>query len=116
MGKSQRTKGAVFERDIAKLFTAALRPEQPFQRNIGQARDGGCDINVGPLMVECKRRASLKVLRQWVQQATVSKGGTIPVVVMREDGGDEPMVLLRFRDFIQFIEDAQMMPIWNERA
>ena len=55
-------------------------------------------------MVECKRRASLKVLRQWMQQAAVSAGGSKPVVVMREDGGDEPMVLLRMRDFLPLVQ------------
>jgi hypothetical protein len=107
MSKSQRTKGAVFEREVGVLFSTAFKVDTPYKRNIGQARDGGCDIHVGPFKVECKRRASLKVLRMWMQQATVSAPcvpphvcGSIPVVVMREDGGGEPMVLLNMSDFL----------------
>lgn len=67
------------------------------KRNIGQARDGGCDINVGPLVVECKRRKTLGTVYGWLQQA-INAGGGVPVVVAREDQG-EPIVILRLSDF-----------------
>jgi hypothetical protein len=115
MGKSQRTKGAVFEREVAKLFSGYFGRE--FKRNIGQARDGGNDIDVGLLVIEAKRRASLKVLRQWMQQATEAavarlqrKGGTVydhvPIVVMREDSGEQAMVLIGINDFIHLTGKA----------
>ena len=114
MGKSQRTKGAGFEREVCDVFSAALG--QKFKRNIGQARDGGNDIDVGPLVVECKRRKSLKTVEGWLEQANraartrdfLGKFGeddprageaAIPVVVMRADNG-VPMVLLTLDDFI----------------
>lgn len=123
MGKSQRTKGAVFEREVAAEFSSAFAPHE-FKRHIGQARDGGNDLDVGCLVVECKRRASLKVLRMWMQQATaavsmrpvekVTRHAThatldlmqrFPIVVMREDGGKEPMVLVGFSDFLTLAGD-----------
>lgn len=111
MGKSQRIKGAVFERDVAHMFSARFGRE--FKRNIGQARDGGNDIDVGPLVVEAKRRASLKGLRAWMAQAQAAAdtrgGASIAVVVMREDNGPEPMVLLGFGDFIDMVEQAGIM-------
>jgi hypothetical protein len=125
MSKSQRTKGAVFEREVCDLFSAYLG--RKITRNIGQARDGGNDIDVGCFAVECKKRASLKGLRAWMQQASDAArtraagevarralqqgfsgtfasvgeyGKHIPIVVMREDGGEEPMVLMNWSGFL----------------
>ena len=122
MGKSQRVKGAVFEREIADIFSISFGKE--FKRNIGQARDGGNDLDVGYLVVEMKRRASFKVLRSWLAQATkaaterlrvarsqiITQNDTrwdhIPVVVMREDGETSSMVLLSLDDFIYLAGDG----------
>jgi hypothetical protein len=134
VGKSQRTKGASYEREVAAAFNSALglSPEQvpcatcgqpktrhPFQhpagpfictkyrapdesikRNIGQARDGGNDLNVGPLVVECKRRKTLKVFTSWMQQAIdATPPGKVPVVVARQDQG-ESIIILRLEDYL----------------
>ena len=100
MSKSQRTKGAVFEREVCDLFSDAFG--RKITRNIGQSRDGGNDIDVGCLVAECKRRASLKTLRGWMAQAraAVTSPDRVPVVVMREDGASKPMVLLEWDDFM----------------
>lgn len=99
MSKSQRTKGAVFEREIAALLSSWFNLE--IKRNITQARDGGNDLNVGKLVIECKRRASLKGLRAWLHQATAAtQPGQTPIVIMREDGATAPMVLLNLGDFL----------------
>lgn len=93
MGRAQRVKGATFEREIATALGA--------KRNIGQARDGGDDITVGPFRVECKRRASLGTVHKWLAQAIASceRDGDVPVVVGREDGG-KPLVIMRFEDWL----------------
>jgi hypothetical protein len=93
MGKMQRQKGAAFERDIAKVLGA--------KRNIGQARDGGDDITVGQWRVECKRRASVGPMAQWMAQcvAACDREGDIPIVIARGDGG-EAYVITRLTDFI----------------
>lgn len=87
-----------------------------FKRNIGQARDGGNDGDVGPLVIECKRRKSLKTLMGWYDQASracaksakrsgTGPGGYIPLVVMREDNGPS-MVLLSLNSFLALAEDC----------
>jgi hypothetical protein len=106
----QRTKGAVYEREVMKTFSAALGRE--FKRNIGQARDGGNDGDVGPLVLEMKRRGALpKTLMGWYQQALDAANPhnhtirtRVPIVVMREDNG-ESMVLLSLSDFISLTRD-----------
>lgn len=100
MGKSQRTKGAGGEREVCAILTAALGKK--IERNIGQARDGGCDINAGSLVIEVKRRKTLTTFRGWYEQAkaAVKRTGDIPIVVMREDGG-EFLVALSLTHFLQ---------------
>lgn len=126
MSKSQRTKGAVFEREVCEIFTSALNPAEPFKRNIGQARDGGNDIDVGPLVVECKRRKTLGTVYGWLQQAIdACRGRTytvdvmddgewlgscetrpmIPAVVARQDGDTAPIVILKLSDFLKLTRD-----------
>jgi hypothetical protein len=97
----QRTKGATYEREVMKIFSLAFN--RVFKRNIGQARDGGNDGDVGPLVLEMKRRKSLKTLMSWYDQAAEAardRHGAVPVVVMREDFGED-MVLLSLDDFIR---------------
>lgn len=110
MGKSQRTKGAVGEREVAAIFSEALG--QKFERNIGQARDGGNDIDVGPLVIEVKRRKSLTTIMSWLDQAfnaaVKRTGGGVytdkfaplhPMVVARSDHRG-PVVIIGLGDFI----------------
>lgn len=111
MGKSQRTKGAVGEREVADIFSNALG--RKFARNIGQARDGGNDLDIGPLCVEIKRRKTLGTIYSWLQQCIVSvpaflqknkREHAYPVVVAREDNG-EWLVVLRLTDFLALTRD-----------
>jgi hypothetical protein len=105
LGKSQRTKGAVGEREVADIFSKALQ-RGPFKRNIGQARDGGNDINIGPLVVEVKRRKTLGTVYGWLQQAAdavrqrLNPGAHKPVVVARQDGGAW-IVVIGLQDFLE---------------
>jgi hypothetical protein len=93
MGRSQRVKGATFERDIAQRLGA--------KRNIGQARDGGDDITLGRFRIECKRRKRLGTVQAWLSQAEASceHADDLPVVIARQDHG-EPLVLMRFEDWL----------------
>lgn len=110
MGKAQRTKGAAYEREVCDAFRSAYGVN--VTRNIGQARDGGNDIDVGPLVIECKRRKTLTVVEQWMQQARDAAAardaqldmfngaeGSIPVVIGRSDGG-KSLVVLELADFL----------------
>lgn len=114
MGGKSRRKGGAGEREVVHSFREALGRDD-IARNIGQARDGGCDIEIGVLVVEAKWYRSLPaIIKKWYAQAVqaatrrlVEKYGGhaiehrfehIPIVVMRENGG-EWMVLLKLEDF-----------------
>lgn len=101
MGKMQRTKGASYEREVCAKFSDALGID--VKRNIGQARDGGNDINVGPLVIECKRRATLTTLESWHAQASEPCGlDETAVVVARADNG-KSFAILDLDDFIALV-------------
>jgi hypothetical protein len=122
VSKSQRTKGATYEREVCDAFTPVVGYK--VQRNIGQARDGGNDIDVKPLVIEAKRRKTLGTVYGWLQQAIdATRGRTylkreydprtggdsydaplIPVVVARQDAG-ESIVILRLTDFLTLTGD-----------
>lgn len=100
MGKSQRTKGASFERDVVNALKAAGIPAA---RNLDQTRDGGGDIDLGKYMLECKRRASIAVY-DWLDQCTkAAKPGQVPMVIARGDRR-EAIVILRFTDALNAIK------------
>lgn len=101
MGRSQRVKGATFERDIANALGA--------KRNIGQARDGGDDITLGRYRIECKRRKRLGTVQAWLAQAQAAcaQAGDIPIVVAREDHG-EALVIMRFTDAMPLLVASQL--------
>lgn len=103
MSKMQREKGAAFEREVCAYLTTqfpTLAPDK-IKRKLGQPRDSGNDIDFGPLVIECKRRAQMKGLYDWVDQATraaagmppVSHGMRVPLVIARSDGHDMLAVL-----------------------
>lgn len=105
MGKMQRTKGAAYEREVAKDLTKLFGLE--FKRVLGQERDGGGDVTAEGMNVifECKRRRSLKGMHAWMQQAAASSlqaypspgFPSIPVVVCRGDD-EQSLVVVRLND------------------
>ena len=81
MAASQRAKGAAAEREVAQILADALGIV--VKRKLGQARDGGDDITIGPFRVEVKRRETL-AMDQWSRQVETAAGvDDIPVVVYR---------------------------------
>lgn len=116
MGKSQRNKGASYEREVCTEINAALGTD--IKRHIGQARDGGHDALCGPLVLEMKRRKTLTTFRQWYEQAMRACARVIeakvldgdsspsfPVIVCREDNG-ESFVLLSLQHFLKLTRPA----------
>lgn len=101
---------------MCDAFTRALDLPltEKVKRNIGQARDGGNDIDVFPLVIECKRRKTLTVVGQWMAQAekaAAEKGDIFeiertrfPVVVGREDEG-QSLIIMRLDDFFTLFGD-----------
>ena len=103
MGKSQRRKGATFEREVLAEFSAVLG--QKFNRLLGQARDGGADGKVGCLRVEMKRRGELA--RWYAQVVAAAQEAEIPMVVMREDGG-KSLCLLSLDDLLKLVASSDL--------
>lgn len=98
MGKMQRDKGANYEREVAKIISARLG--RPTKRMLGQARDGGHDLEqIGPFLFECKRRAKIAVY-EWMRQIVAAcTNGQMPVVIARADN-ERSIVILDFEDFM----------------
>lgn len=107
MGRSQRRKGSAYEREVAKRFSEALGVE--VKRHIGQARDGGEDIQAPGLSIECKRRARIATVSGWMEQAVTAATrrapGSMPVVVARQDHG-ESLAILRLDDLLALLRAA----------
>ena len=86
MSKSQRVKGATFEREVCALIADHLGIT--VKRNLAQTRGGateGSDITLGRFSIECKRRARISVY-EWLDQAQRDAGTKTPIVVARADG------------------------------
>lgn len=99
MSKSQRTKGASYEREVCSVLSEATG--QKVQRNLGQPRDSGTDISLGDFVFECKRRKTLKSIEDWLKQAEDARANKdqIAAVIARSDGG-KSLVILSLADFL----------------
>lgn len=108
MGKLQRTRGAVYEREVCDVLTKKFGTK--VTRKLGQARDGGDDIEVGNLRIECKRRRGIAVY-DWLSQvqAAAKDCDKLPVVVARADG-KRSIAILDFEDFLALIPDEEPYP------
>lgn len=83
-GRASRNKGARGENELAALLSDELG--FVVKRKLGQARDGGDDIQVGKYRLEVKRREALR-LDDWCQQIEMAAGPSEwPVVVYRRNG------------------------------
>lgn len=112
MGKLSRTKGAVFERVVSQRLSDLTG--EKIQRNIGQARDGGNDIDCPPFVVECKHYASLGLVQKAMTQAQVAAlrkewMPKIPLVVAKANNRP-PLAVLDFEDFMRLMQDH---PLFN---
>lgn len=118
MSTMQRNKGAQFEREVADFFSGLLGTK--VTRILGQARDGGADIRPLPgLLVECKRRKTLKGLYAWMDQVELAvaqvmetEGGRcpVPMVVLRADN-EEALVLVRLADLQDVVVTLARPPV-----
>jgi hypothetical protein len=98
MGKRQRQRGAETEREVCDKIQQQIG--WVVKRELGQARDGGCDIRLGQFVVEVKRRKSIAVY-EWVDQAIAACAPyEVPVVVCRGDKR-EFLVIQRLEDWLK---------------
>ena len=94
MSKSQRTKGAAFERECVILLNEYGADAE---RNLSQTRDGGYDIDSLFGAFECKKRAAIPSYLRPVEN--------VRGVVFAQDRG-ERLVLLRFKDACELMQGA----------
>jgi Holliday junction resolvase len=100
MSASQRRKGAAGERELAAILTEHLG--WAVTRKLGQARDGGDDIQTGQFKWEVKRRKKLAVY-EFVEQIEKACGpNDTPVVAMRADGKGW-LVMMKLEDILPLI-------------
>jgi hypothetical protein len=77
-----RNKGAGAEREFAALVSAALGVE--VKRKLGQAREGGDDLQLGKYRFEIKRHETLAIMA-WVRQIEACvEDWEVPVVAFRQ--------------------------------
>ena len=103
MSKLGKERGASYEREVCKTLSERLGTK--VSRVLGQARDGGSDIDLGPFMIECKRRRKIGVY-EWMEQAKTSAAATgqTPIVVCRADG-EESLCIIRLDDAIKLLQN-----------
>jgi hypothetical protein len=102
MSASQRRKGAGGEREVCALLHGEFGIVAA--RELGQARDSGCDIRVRPFAIEVKRR-SLSGLHGWMRQAQIAaRDDETPVVMVRADG-EQWLVIMRFEDWARLARE-----------
>jgi hypothetical protein len=83
-GRSARNKGAAAERELAGMLSDQLGVV--VKRKLGQARDGGDDIQIGKFRIEVKRREKLAI-EQWCKQVEATcEGKDVPIVAFRRSG------------------------------
>lgn len=82
MGTMQRNKGARAENQLASMLSDDLGME--IKRSLGQPRDGGADILIGPYAVQVKHAAKAQIKSWWQQTcADAAKCKRIPVLAYK---------------------------------
>ena len=103
MPARERRRGAAAEREVAAILSDALGTV--VQRKLGQARNGGDDIQIGKFRLEIKRRERISIDEWSAQVEACAQSGEVPAVVYRRNG--QPWrVALRLDDFIPLIREA----------
>lgn len=98
MGKMQRTKGQVGERELAKLIRENLHMD--CQRRIEQTRDSGHDLDLMDYAIEVKRAKKMNLNAWWKQTVeNATTVGMIPVLAYRIDNY-QWQIVMSFRDLL----------------
>ena len=86
MGKSQRNKGKVAEREFLNALSQALQIDYSLARNLQQSDSGGADcIAIPGLAIEIKRHETLQLNRWWKQAIEQSERlNAAPVLAYRQ--------------------------------
>jgi len=116
VAKRSRTKGAAFEREIASWFNLRFSGLGAARR-LGQARDSGHDLDVGPWVIECKRRKTLGTVEAWLRQAAdAARESERPYAVVARSDGGQPFVILPLTSFMGLLGGSPTLRLPDDRA
>ena len=103
MSKSQRVKGAAWERAVANLF-AAMWPNAA--RGIGQARSGSevPDVQGTPFWVEAKHRKRQCALAALQQAERARRPGYVAALAVIKIDREKPYVAMWLDEFLDILE------------
>jgi len=101
-GRHARNKGARVEREVCKVIEKVTGDE--VSRILGQARDGGFDVEWGPFGMEVKARETLSI-PAWQRQVVAAVGdtGLVPSIVWRRSG-EKFWIALPFEAFLEIFQ------------
>lgn len=115
MGKASRDKGKRGEREAAAIIGQHWNATEARRSVQFCGRVGDADlIGVPGLHLEVKRYAGIAALRFGEQAQRDATPGTVPVVLMREDGGTQWWAMLPVEDCPAFAR--VLLGVLNERA
>ena len=99
----QRTKGKVWEREVAKELRAIFGPGV---KRGWQARAGNdaCDVDGSPFWVEAKHHKIVNIPAAYRQAGSDTDGR--PVLVVSKSNRSEPLATMRWADFLELLRRA----------
>jgi len=103
MGKSQRTKGAEWEREIARWWQKMGWKDAKRNLNQYQERDGRDIKNTEPYCPQCKVGQHISLLEAYKEAKEAAGDKEIALVQFKYDR-EEPMVLMSLEDFAWLIK------------
>jgi len=108
MGKLSRTKGANWEREVARMFREVMPGAECVRRGGQQARDAhdAPDVDVaGWLAVEAKHGRQVQLRAALSQALEHRKPSVVPVAICRDHGSsaESAMVLIELQDVLGLV-------------
>lgn len=105
-GRYAKRKGERGEREVCEIITRVTG--EPSKRKLGQAREGGGDVDWGPFLLEVKARSTV-AMPAWQQQvcAAVEGTGQVPAVVWRRNG-EKFWIAVPFEEFVSIFNTLRL--------
>ena len=103
---NSRDKGARGERELESLLRDQLG-DIVSRRRLGQARDGGHDLDVGGIVVECKR-AQVARWGDWINQVRMAASRRRWAIAWRRNRGPW-LITMEIDDWCYLMQEAQSL-------
>lgn len=105
-GRYAKQKGERGEREVCGIITRLTG--EVSKRKLGQAREGGGDVDWGPFLLEVKARQTVS-MPAWQEQVRIAanESGQVPAVVWRRKG-EEFWIAVPFEEFISIFNTLRL--------